>query len=93
MPHTSHDVAGAVKILVNTNTKFAVRGGGHMPIPGAASTSSGVLIAMDKLNSLDLVSIGNEKIVKVGAGLRWIDVYDWLAPVNLTAIGGRYRLV
>lgn len=92
-PHTAQDVAAAVKTLVRTNTKFAVRGGGHMPIPGAASTNSGVLIAMENLNSLDLVSVGDEKVVQVGAGLRWIDVYEWLAPVNLTAIGGRYRWV
>ena len=64
-----------------------------MPIPGAASTSSGVLIAMDRLASLDLATSTSQQVARIGAGLRWNAVYEWLAPQKLTVIGGRYASV
>ena len=89
-PETAHDVAGGLKILVESQTHFAVRGGGHMPIRGAASTSNGVLIAMDKLSTYQLGSFGDQRVAQLGSGLRWEEVYKWLAPMSLTVVGGRY---
>lgn len=60
-----------------------------MPIPGAAGTNDGVLIAMDRLTSHEIS--GN--VAKLGPGLRWIEVYDWLADQGLTVVGGRYSSV
>lgn len=59
-----------------------------MPIKGAASTDSGVLIAMSKLNSLQLTE--NQSIAQIGPGNRWGQVYEWLSPYNLYVVGGRY---
>lgn len=90
-PQTSQEVADGLKILTETQTPFAVRSGGHTPIPGASGTSDGVLIASDKLRNIDLgFSVGGQMVVKVGPGIRWIELYEWLADQSLTVIGGRY---
>lgn len=89
-PKKSQDIAGALKILRSSKTQFAVRGGGHTPIKGAASTSNGVLIAMDNFNSNQIGKFQSQQVAKVGSGQRWIDVYSWLEQYNLMVIGGRY---
>ena len=90
-PQTSQEVASGLKVLAESRTPFAVRSGGHTPIPGASGTSDGVLIASDKLRNMELgYSEGGQKVVKVGPGIRWIELYEWLANQGLTAIGGRY---
>ncbi|TQN64703.1 Bifunctional solanapyrone synthase [Colletotrichum shisoi] len=67
---------------------FAVRGGGHMPVVGYNSIgSSGVLLSTSNLTTLALS--GDKSTVSVGAGLRWRDVYFYLSPSGLAAIGGR----
>lgn len=89
-PKKSQDIAGALKTLRSSGTHFAVRGGGHTPIKGAASTSDGVLIAMDNFNSNQIGTFQNQQVAKVGSGQRWVDVYSFLEPHNLVVIGGRY---
>ena len=64
-----------------------------MPVKGAASTSDGVLIAMDKLNTTQIGRFGHQTVAQIGPGLRWFHVYDWLAPQKLMVIGGRYAYV
>lgn len=59
-----------------------------MPVRGAASTDSGVLMAMSKLNSMQLTA--DHSVAQLGPGLRWGAVYDWLAQYNLYVLGGRY---
>lgn len=80
-------MAGALAILEATKTKFAVRGGGHMPVPEAASISEGVLISTEKLNTMRLTD-GN--IAQLGPGLRWAAVYDWISQYGRGIAGGRY---
>lgn len=92
-PKTHQDITKALSILVQTQTPFAVRSGGHTPIPGASSTNDGVLIASDKLKTIELGTVGASPVAKVGTGLRWIEVYEWLAARSLTVIGGRYATV
>lgn len=87
-PAQANDVGGALAILTATNTKFAVRSGGHMPVPGAAGISDGVLISTKRLNNMQLTH--NGKIAQLGPGLRWGAVYDWTAQYNLGVAGGRY---
>jgi hypothetical protein len=64
-----------------------------MPIPGAASTNDGALIAMDNMSALEVTKIGSKTVARIGTGLRWVEVYESLAAQNLTVIGGRYALV
>ena len=90
-PQTPQEVAAGLLILAETQTPFAVRSGGHTPIPGASGTSDGVLIAADNLQRLEIGnSPGGQRVVQVGPGCRWNEVYEWLANRGLTTIGGRY---
>ena len=77
-------------VIVATKTVFAVRGAGHMPIPGAASTNRGVLFVMDKLTSIQLAQFNGKTVAQTGCGQTWGNVYDWLAPYKLIVVGGRY---
>ena len=80
-----------MKILKRTRTKFAVRGGGHMPNKGAQGITDGVLIALTQMKQLKLTQGG--KIAQVGPGLRWAEVYDWISEFGLAVSGGRYSPV
>lgn len=78
----------AVTTMTLTLSKFAVRGGGHMPIPGYNGVdNSGILLSSSNLTTLSL-SI-DQSIVSVGPGNRWRDVYGYLKPSGLAAVGGR----
>lgn len=88
VPRTARQVSSAVTTFTRTGTRFAVRGGGHMPIVGSNSIDSdGVLLSLSGLNTLKLSEDG--RIVSVGPGNRWRDVYGFLEPHALTAVGGR----
>jgi hypothetical protein len=58
-----------------------------MPIPGYANTNGGVLIGLTNLNEIQLSSDSSK--VSIGPGVRWEDVYDYLEPHGLIALGGR----
>jgi FAD/FMN-containing dehydrogenase len=84
-PTSASDVAGALAILEATKT---VRGGGHMPVPEAASIAEGVLISTENLNTMRLTDANT--IAQLGPGLRWGAVYEWISQYNLGIVGGRY---
>jgi FAD/FMN-containing dehydrogenase len=58
-----------------------------MPIPGYANTNGGVLIGFIKLDQFQLSA--DKSYVSVGPGNRWEDVYNYLEPYGLVALGGR----
>jgi FAD/FMN-containing dehydrogenase len=59
-----------------------------MPIPGYNGIdSSGVLLSSSNLTTLSLST--DKSIVSVGPGNRWRDVYAYLKPSGLAAVGGR----
>ncbi|KAH7213270.1 uncharacterized protein BKA55DRAFT_697777 [Fusarium redolens] len=87
-PTTAEEVSGALRILVSTSTNFAVRSGGHMPVPKASNIDGGVLLSLSQLKTLELSE--DKSIASVGSGHRWGDVYDWLSSYNLCVSGGRY---
>jgi hypothetical protein len=89
-PNSTQEVAEALTIVRKTGSNFAVRGGGHMAIAGAASTKDGVLLAMDQMNSCEIITSKGKRLARIGSGQRWVDVYNCLAPQNLLAIGGRF---
>ena len=69
-----------------TRTPFAVKGGGHATNPGFSSTP-GVHISMTRFN--DIVINMDSQTVDIGAGLTWTDVYTYLVPRGVNAVGGR----
>ncbi|QRW20989.1 FAD-binding domain protein [Rhizoctonia solani] len=87
VPESSFDVSVAIKIFVDNNCQFAVRGGGHTTNPGWASTNSGVLISLSKLTAIEISD--DTKSVVIGAGNRWGDVYARIGEYNVTVAGGR----
>lgn len=59
-----------------------------MPIPGYNGIDdSGVLFSLSNMTTLSLSS--DNSIVSVGPGNRWRDVYAYLKPFGLAAVGGR----
>ncbi|CZR68267.1 related to 6-HYDROXY-D-NICOTINE OXIDASE [Phialocephala subalpina] len=86
-PEGASDVSAAVKFLSKLRATFAVRGGGHMPIPGYANIDGGVLIGLTNLRQIQLSE--DKSYVSIGPGLRWEEVYDYLEPYGLIALGGR----
>lgn len=88
MPQNAQQVSYAVTTMTLTRSKFAMRGGGHMPIPGYNGVDdSGVLLSSSNLTALSLSS--DQSVVSVGPGNRWRDVYAYLKPSGLAAVGGR----
>ncbi|KAL2816710.1 hypothetical protein BJX63DRAFT_419895 [Aspergillus granulosus] len=86
------EVSTAVSIIKQTGIKLVVRSTGHNPNPGFSSIGSdGIVLDLGKLRSGDLIDDknGNGKVARVGAGIRWGTVYDWLEELGLSAIGGR----
>lgn len=85
-PATPHDVSLILEELAKTRTPFAVKGGGHASNPGFSSTP-GVQISMTRFN--DIVIDMDSETVEIGAGLTWTDVYAYLVPRGVNAVGGR----
>lgn len=74
------------------DSKFAVRSGGHMSVPGAQSIDQGVMISMSKFNARSLND--DKSVASIGPGQLWGAVYDWLAQFDGLAVnGGRYPMV
>lgn len=65
----------------------AVRSGGHGVVVGASNDNYGVAIDLSSLNTITLSA--DKKVVSLGAGVRWQDVYAALDPYNLTVSGAR----
>lgn len=78
-------------ILARLQCQFSVKGGGHTPFAGAASIDNGVTIDMAKLNTISVdKTVG---IARIGAGLKWGDIYKYLEPHSMMVSGGRASLV
>ncbi|KAL4916489.1 hypothetical protein BDW62DRAFT_186139 [Aspergillus aurantiobrunneus] len=92
LPATAQDVAAAVNTIRNAQSPFAVISAGHMPVPGAASTSNGVLISLSQLTQLEYAN-DNKAIAQIGPGNHWRDVYSWVVQSGRAVNGGRYGQV
>lgn len=76
-----------VRHLTKQNIPFAIRSGGHSPSPFAANIDNGVLIDMSLFNHTQYNPSKN--VATVGAGGRWLGVYNELDRYNVTVVGGR----
>ncbi|EKG14523.1 FAD linked oxidase [Macrophomina phaseolina MS6] len=91
-PTSTELMSFAVNTLVEYNAPFAIKGGGHMAIPGAANIdSSGVLLSSSNLNQLELSE--DRRSVAVGPGNKWGEVFKYLEAFGLAAVGGRMSIV
>ncbi|KAF6762009.1 FAD-binding domain-containing protein [Ephemerocybe angulata] len=80
------DIGVVLKIVAETNTPFAVKGGGHSANAGFSSTE-GVHISLAKYSDVKYDSAS--KTAEIGAGLIWDDVYEKLEPYGVNVVGGR----
>ncbi|KAI0010243.1 hypothetical protein F4779DRAFT_616820 [Xylariaceae sp. FL0662B] len=88
-PRDGPDVAEALRLVRKAGSRFVVRCAGHNSNPGFSSVDrSGVVIDLRDLKTLEL---GDDGILRTGAGNTWGDVYAFLEDRGLTAIGGRQR--
>lgn len=91
--HGGH-VSAAVKILTQPQfrdlpaCKFAVRSGGHTGWAGAGSIEGGVTI--DLSNMKEVVVSPDKKMVTLGPGSRWGEVYPKLEEQGVAVSGGRW---
>lgn len=77
-----------MKLIACLNCPFSIRSAGHNANPGFSSIDErGVVL---DVSSLDQVYLSNDRrIVSVGPGAIWGDVYERLENCNLTVAGGR----
>jgi FAD/FMN-containing dehydrogenase len=91
MPTKDCQVASAVSIFTTCGTQVAVRGGGHMNLPGSNNINGGVLLAFN--NMAETVVASDNTTIAVGPGARWVDVYEALSSYGLYCIGGRLKVI
>lgn len=91
LPDSTEKVAEAVALFAKHECRFAVKGGGHSAIPGAASIHDGILMPMEHINTMEINFV--DDYVRVGAGATLGSVYEALDPHNKSAVIGRYRKV
>ncbi|KAH6665549.1 hypothetical protein B0J14DRAFT_680709 [Halenospora varia] len=66
---------------------FSIRSGGHFLVAGGANNNGGVTIDLRSIKSIDISK--DTKIVSVGSGSLWKNIYAKLDPMNMTVSGGR----
>lgn len=78
----------AIRTFKKHHAKFAVRGGGAMPVDDAANIGpEGVLLATTEFSSIEISK--DTKLVFVGAGVRWPELYAYLDNFGVTVNGIR----
>lgn len=70
---------------------FAVRSGGHSPVPGAASIEGEVLIDLSLFR--EVTPSEDRRCVIIGVGAKWMDVSTVLDEKGLAVVGGRNSAV
>ncbi|KAL8652086.1 MAG: hypothetical protein Q9210_002897 [Variospora velana] len=100
-PRNAREVATAIGIIKrdydlrtrrgDLPSPFAIRSGGHSPIPGAANTNRGIVIDLRLLNQV--VPSRDGLSVVIGSGARWLDVSSALDSKSLAVAGGRNSAV
>lgn len=91
-PANTVQVAVYLKIITAVGAKFAVRNGGHNPNVGFGSVNeTGILIDVSNLNSLNLSA--DRKVIQAGTGNNWGHVQQYLDPLQMSVVSGRYKTV
>ncbi|KAH8894165.1 FAD-binding domain-containing protein [Thozetella sp. PMI_491] len=85
-PTSAEHLSQAMQILTQGSCQFAVKSGGHMPIPGANNIDNGVSIDLQYLNQTVLSA--DKKTVHLGTGTKWINAYHAFADDGIGFTGG-----
>ncbi|CZR66000.1 related to 6-HYDROXY-D-NICOTINE OXIDASE [Phialocephala subalpina] len=92
-PFTPAEIATALPILSASNCPFAVKSGGHGIWGGLANIQDGVSIDLAEFNGVDVDGGEQGTVARVGVGMKWGDVYDFLGARGLAVVGGRWGSV
>ncbi|KAF1954780.1 FAD-binding domain-containing protein [Byssothecium circinans] len=90
-PNSVLEVSVQVLISRLTQCPFAVKGGGHAAFAGSSSIQGGITVSLEKLNQVSVSS--DKKIASIGAGNRWLNVYQSLEKEGVSVVGGRVATV
>nr|BFE78009.1 hypothetical protein GCM10020093_006100 [Planobispora longispora] len=87
-PSTPGQVAEALTFARRQNVPLAVRSGGH-GISGRSTNDGGIVIDVGAMNGVEVID-RERRLVRVGAGARWGEVAEALAPYGLAISSGDY---
>ncbi|RYP57061.1 hypothetical protein DL770_010766 [Monosporascus sp. CRB-9-2] len=91
LPRTTEEVSQAVSIFTEYGCPFAIRGGGHSAVRGAANIEDGILVSMRRIK--DITFSEDKRTVSIGAGNTWAEVYNAVEPHGFMVVGGRFAPV
>ena len=86
-PNSTHEVSLVLQTLVQSNTSFAIRSGGHMNWAGANNIDGGVTIDLGLLRSTVYDPV--TETATLGPGATWLEVYTELHKYQRAVAGGR----
>ncbi|KAI9785107.1 MAG: hypothetical protein M1816_000518 [Peltula sp. TS41687] len=89
-PTYAEEVSTAVKLFASQGCKFAVRGGGHSAVPGAANTNDGILITFANMKNVSLHTDSGVEYVSVQPGATWGEVYTYTDQFAKVPVAGRF---
>jgi FAD/FMN-containing dehydrogenase len=87
-PSLPEQVSLGIQLLAARDVPFAIRGGGQMPLSNAGNIGpEGILFSSSNLSTL--VISEDKSTVTVGSGIRFKQLYDFLAPHGVIVNGVR----
>ncbi|KIW06248.1 uncharacterized protein PV09_02721 [Verruconis gallopava] len=91
LPTSAQEVSSVLTALVGQQCPFAIRSGGHSPIPGWSSIQRGVTLDLSNFSGIDVAA--DKSYVNIKPGNRWSSVYSQLDALGLGTSGGRVGTV
>jgi FAD/FMN-containing dehydrogenase len=86
-PKSALEMSQVVKELLDVDTQFAVKSGGHMPNNGFASIQDGLLVSTKNLDHV--IYNSEDQTATIGPGLSWEDAQKGLDGTGRALVGGR----
>ncbi|KIM77618.1 hypothetical protein PILCRDRAFT_615179 [Piloderma croceum F 1598] len=86
-PQNASDVSVAMEAIYNSDSHYAVRGGGHSAMPGWNTIQDGVLIDFSLMKSFSYDA--EQDSISIEPGVLWNEVYDGLQSQGVSPVGGR----
>lgn len=90
-PHTTNDIAVAIKYARAHNLTLSVKSGGHS-VAGFSTNNGGVVIDLHAFSDVEIIDT-DKNIVRLGSGAVWGDVADTLKEYGLALTSGDTRSV
>ncbi|MDR7274790.1 LLM class flavin-dependent oxidoreductase [Catenuloplanes atrovinosus] len=88
-PSTPAEVADALAFAArHRHLPFGVRSGGH-GVSGRSTNDGGIVLDLGRLKTFEVLDAGS-RLVRVGAGMRWMEVAAALAPHGWALTSGDY---